>query len=148
MAKLYHANVGAVCHETFDAETVLINFEAGTYFSLNQSAPVIWAILQQPVSMDGLLSRLAAEYSSLPANARTVVSEMVELLHTEGCLVTLDGDDALVRASQSPTPGHLAFEPPIVQVFNDLKDLIVIDPVHEVAPLAGWPHQPPPAGLD
>jgi len=34
------------------------------------------------------------------------------------------------------------FATPVVEVFNDLADLIAIDPVHEVDASAGWPMRP------
>jgi hypothetical protein len=36
--------------------------------------------------------------------------------------------------------GHRAFEPPLLEKFDDLQDLILLDPVHEVLEEEGWPH--------
>ena len=59
MSVCYVANSASVAHEAFDEETVLINLERGTYFSLRQSAPTLWLLIQQPVSVEALVGLLA-----------------------------------------------------------------------------------------
>jgi hypothetical protein len=36
----------------------------------------------------------------------------------------------------------------VVEAFEDLQELISIDPVHEVDPMQGWPHRPASVQLD
>jgi hypothetical protein len=148
MPVCYVANSASVAHEAFDEETVLINLERGTYFSLRGSAPSLWLLLQQPVSAEGLVGLLARELSSLPPDAGALIAAMLEQLETEGCLLKLETDEQLPAdlAPLAALGGVLA--PPEVQGFHDLQELIVIDPVHEVAEFDGWPHRPPPFALD
>ena len=146
MTLRYAANTASVAHETFDEETVLINFERGTYFSLRQSAPVIWGLIQQPVSVDGILRRLADAYPALPPDAGPAITAMLEQLHDEGCVSRREA--GVDEPAPGPLPAEGAFALPVVQAFHDLQELIAIDPVHEVHNFAGWPHRPPPFALD
>ncbi len=147
MPVCYVANTVAVAHETFDEETVLINLERGTYFSLRGSAPALWLLLQQPVSVDGLVGVLGAAMS-LPEEAGAAIGAMLDQLETEGCVLKLDAPEQLPTdlAPLALLGGN--FSTPEVQTFHDLQELIVIDPVHEVADFDGWPHRPPPFALD
>jgi hypothetical protein len=146
MNPCYQANTASVAHETFDGETVLINFERGTYFSLRHSAPVIWGLIQQPIGIDGILRRLADAYPSLPADAGDAVSAMLEQLHDEGCVTRHETGAEESAPGAPPVVGEFAL--PVVQAFHDLQELIAIDPVHEVANFDGWPHRPPSFALD
>ncbi len=134
------ANIGNVAHENFDDETVLINFERGTFFSLRGSAQAIWGMLQTPVAMADLLAALDAAHGGLPDEAPAAVAAMLDELCAEDCVLRTDAP-----ASPPPTPAAAGgpFAPPLVQAFHDLHDLIAIDPVHEAHKFHGWPHRPP-----
>ena len=147
MPVCYVANTASVAHEAFDEETVLINLERGTYFSLRGSAPTLWLLLQQPVSVEGLVGVLAREVP-LPADAGAAIGAMLEQLAVEGCVLKLDAPEQLPTDLSSLALLGGSFSLPDVQTFHDLQELIVIDPVHEVADFDGWPHRPPPFTLD
>ncbi|AQG78240.1 PqqD family protein [Spirosoma montaniterrae] len=50
-------------------ETILLNYEAGTYYELNETGSFIWSLLQnqQPVSVGELETRMLAEFDVEPA---------------------------------------------------------------------------------
>jgi hypothetical protein len=121
MTKQYVVNRAAVAHEAFDEETVLINFERGTYFSLRQSAPAIWELLQTPVTAEALLASLGA----LPAGAPDAVIGMLDQLCEEGCLLHSDIDDIAARDPCVMPVGD--FVPPVVEAFHDLTVLMGIE---------------------
>jgi hypothetical protein len=35
--------------------------------------------------------------------------------------------------------GEVPFEPPILERFDDMQELLLLDPVHEVSDEEGWP---------
>jgi len=135
MNACYAINRAAVAHETFGEETVVINFERGTYFSLRQSAPVIWKMLQNPMTTDDLLAALGP----LPPVAQTAVLGMVDKLLREGCLVRTE-TDAVAPRDPCVMPGG-AFTPPVVEAFHDLTVLMGIElvPVNYEHEFQGWP---------
>jgi Coenzyme PQQ synthesis protein D (PqqD) len=148
MPVCYVANTVSVAHEAFDEETVLINLERGTYFSLRGSAPALWLLLQQPVSVEGLVGVLAQAVPGLPEDAGAMIGTMLAQLETEGCVLRLDVPEQLPTDLSPLALLGGRFSRPDVETFHDLQELIVIDPVHEVADFDGWPHRPPPFALD
>lgn len=139
-ADRFVANLAAVAHEAFEEETVLINFERGTYFSLRGSAPAIWTVIQSPASVPEILASLAAALGPLPDGADAEIAAALDRLQQEGCVAVTDAP-AAPPAAAGLAPG--AYAAPLVEAFHDLKDLISIDPVHETHEFAGWPVRPP-----
>ena len=142
MATGYVQNAESVTSETFDEDTVVINFLTGTYFSLRGSGPGIWSLLQAPTSLDGILAALVTD----PNAARGEVQAMLDHLAAENCVQIVDIEER--ESGESPTRGNVPYTPPIVETFHDLQELIVVDPVHEVDQIDGWPHRPPPFNLE
>jgi hypothetical protein len=63
-------------------------------------------------------------------------------LSTEGLVVPLEEDAASPDSTnRQPLPEPSGFEPPVLEKFTDMQDLILLDPVHEVDE-RGWPHVP------
>ncbi len=134
MLEAYVQNSEAVTSETFESETVIINFLNGCYFSLGGSAPAIWTSLAAPRIESELISAFGGE----DVRAAEDIQSFLSVLIAENCLVRVEVED-----SASKTLEHLQiapYVPPTVQIFHDLKELIVLDPVHEVDEIAGWPH--------
>src|ERR1700746_2628178 len=143
MATAYVANSSSVVYEKFDEEAVLINVETGVYFSLRGSAPRIWALLQSPSTLDGIVLQMGATESG----AREAIEAFLGELVAQSCVLTRQVEEIEIVGSPAPAGAADAFEPPILQAFSDLQELIVVDPVHEVDARDGWPHRPPAFGL-
>lgn len=132
-------NTAAVASERFDNETVVINFERGTYFSLTGSAPVIWAALAQPATIASVRDALVGMTGEPEGEVDAAIAAMVETLMAEGCLTEVADADAVPVMLALDAP----YARPDVQAFHDLQELIAIDPVHEADAFDGWPHRPP-----
>jgi hypothetical protein len=53
-----------------------------------------------------------------------------------------------VTPFDSPAPiGTAEFHAPVLQVYSDMQDLLLLDPIHEVD-ATGWPMPAPAASLD
>jgi hypothetical protein len=59
-------------------EVVLMNFELGRYYSLDDIGSDIWRTLEQPVIVETLCNSLAAKYKG---NAETVTADVLDLLN-------------------------------------------------------------------
>lgn len=143
MATAYVIDRQSVVSESFDDDTILINFATGTYFSLRGTAPFIWNTLQTPVTIEKIVAMVASN----PADAQDAVSEMIETLVAEQCLLPVEiGESEIIDASTQPRTEP--YTPPIIETFRDLQELITIDPVHEVEDDDGWPRRRPDIALD
>ena len=94
-----------------------------------------------------IVETLAQRYDApLPAIERAV-DELLDRLQQEG-LVAVAPAEAPAPTSLAPettgTSGQrLPFEPPKLDKYDDMQDLILLDPVHEVQQDRGWPHVNP-----
>jgi Coenzyme PQQ synthesis protein D (PqqD) len=131
------ANLPLTASENFEGEAVVIHFERGTYFSLRGSAGTIWSLLQAPTSIAGIVAALDGQ-TRLP-------SKDVEAILT--AFITKLAEHDLITSSTGPaerpvlsTHAATSFvEPPDLEVYTDLSELITMDPVHESDLLTGWP---------
>jgi hypothetical protein len=140
-ATRYRVNRPRVAHEIIDNEVVIIDFETGSYFSLEGSGADIWACIDGGAAMDEMVEFVASRYSVSRAHVETAVSQLIAELQQES-LIVLDGTEPS-GFSPAPAPESAADRPPMglpaLHKYTDMQDLLLLDPIHEVDE-AGWPH--------
>jgi hypothetical protein len=121
-----------VAWEDFDGEYVVLDLARGRYFSLLGGAALVWRALTSGHSVHSLCAALP------PDDVRR--AQIVALVDR------LLGYDLLVVSSLPTAPpdgsaNELArTEGPFnVEMFDDLADLMLADPIHDVDPDTGWP---------
>ena len=138
----YRVNAPEAIHQTIEGEVILINLATGNYYSLRDTAAETWAMLEAGMEPDEAAGRLAARYGTSEEEVRGHVQGLVERLREEGLLAeavaALDTPPPL--APEDPPTAEYA--PPVMEKFEDMQDLILLDPVHEVDAREGWPHVP------
>jgi hypothetical protein len=136
MGERYVPRDSNVAAEDFDGEFVVLDLESGKYFSLAGGAAIVWRGLSVGHSVDTLTAALPAG-DARREQAAGVVSELVAsgLIRPDG---EATGGDA--QTPQLLAASTAAFD---IQSFDDLADLLVADPIHDVDAEAGWPHLPP-----
>jgi hypothetical protein len=138
----YKPNAPKIAYDTFDDEVVLINLESGNYYSLNRTAARVWAAVERCATVKDIVEELRRECECSGAAVEPEVLRFVTELHQEGLIVS---DDVDVPPAAAPAPHgavRIPFEPPVLQKFTDMADLLLLDPIHEVDEY-GWPHQTP-----
>jgi len=104
-----------VLDEVFDGEAVLVNLRTGRYYSLDTAATEVWGavVAGEPLPDGGA------------AFVRRLVDE--ELAITDELLPEPSDDD----------------DGPSMEVFTDMEDILLLDPIHDVDyDAAGWPTRP------
>ena len=105
-----------VLDEVFDGEAVLVNLHTGRYYSLDDDATAIWRAL---VAGDPL-----PEGDGVAAFVHRLADE--QLIVHDGDLPERNGDGG-----------------PSMQVFTDMEDILLLDPIHNVDyDASGWPSRP------
>lgn len=132
----YKHNAEQVAAEEFDGEFVLINFARGTYYSLRHTAVDAWRQFEHGASPEAVVERIRGAYSAAGDDARAELERCVQMLIDEELLCETPAAGACVEAESSKL-----WAAPAVEVYSDLKDLIVLDPVHEVDDASGWPRR-------
>jgi hypothetical protein len=135
----YQAVGPPVVHETIDGEALIINLETGSYYTLDGAAAIAWEALEAGTSPSSL-AELLADRLPVPADelARGIESLLAELI-TEG-LVRATGGEAPADDGERGEP----LEGLRLHRYDELQELLLIDPIHEVAD-AGWPRRSPAA---
>lgn len=104
-----------VLDEVFDGEAVLVNLRRGRYYALDAAATEVW--------------RAVVAGEPLPDGSAGFVHRLFEeeLVVCSGALPDADSD----------TGG------PLMQVFTDMEDILLLDPIHDVDyDAAGFPARP------
>jgi len=133
----YKTQMPMLVSRQFEDEIILANFETGLYFSLIGSGADIWLGLKSGASVEEIATAFAT--SGTPSNIITheQVTSFVEKLLIERIIAPCEENP--VRE-----PWSLQFSdppsPPVLDQFDDLRDLLLLDPVHDVSE-AGWPLQ-------
>ncbi len=148
----FRPNRPRVIGEVIDDEAILIDLETGSYFSLVGSGAHVWSAVERGDSVDEMLATLAVLCDGVPAEARDQIGAFLDELATAELIVTADAgaeapsggspDDPAAHGPNSAvvsSAGPGAYEPPAIQRFDDMQELILLDPIHEVDESEGWP---------
>lgn len=127
----------ALVSRRFDDEIVIANYQTGAYYSLTGSGAEIWLALDAGFAADEVASVLAAN-SPAQDEARRAVAEFVDRLAGDEIILPLEA--APPRRDWS-VPAGFTYSAPSFERFDDLRDLLLLDPVHDVDE-AGWPLKP------
>lgn len=130
-----------IVHETFDDEVVVINLENGCYYSLTGSAPIIWEILDEATSGDEIAAELARRCGCRAAEVGRDVAGFLKELEAEGLVVGAPAADRPHETTPRQEAAAAAgFARPEMKKYTDQRELLLLDPIHEVDDL-GWPEK-------
>ena len=120
-----------IVSEIFDGDVVVLDLSCGKYFSFTDSGSVVWQALSVGVQPDALLGKGNLPEADMQAFLRKLIDHN---------LLAVDED-----GSAEPPSAELlsrladAKEALDVVVFDDLADLFLADPIHDVEEERGWP---------
>lgn len=135
LADTYAPRSSDVASEDFDGEFVVLDLASGRYFSLLGPSAIVWRGLITGHSLESLCSGLAGN-----SERRAEVERLVERLLAEKLIVSAPATaapSAAIAAELAAAAGALKIE-----TFDDLADLLVADPIHDVDQETGWPVLP------
>jgi hypothetical protein len=137
VSERYTTQVPMLVSRQFDDEVILANFETGLYYSMIGSAADIWLGLRSGATVKEIVKafEMLGAHGSFDTK-RYIMSFIEQLLAKK--IVAPDGG---VSAPQPWSPQFSnPFSPPVLECFDNLRDLLLLDPVHDVSN-AGWPVQ-------
>jgi hypothetical protein len=132
-----------VIHEVIDGETMLVRLDTGNYYNMNATGGQIWSLIGKGVSDNQIISGLASVYGLKSAGKEQVATFIKQLVAEE--LICPNGHSPEATAAFNPQSLHrLAdlFEPPLINKYSDMQELLILDPIHDVSD-AGWPNPKP-----
>jgi hypothetical protein len=123
--------------ETIDGETIIMDTVSGRLLLLRETAPLVLTMLDSGTPQKSVLEEVSNRYGTeAETQTRNFVAKLAELgvIVTEGA-VDSDRNAKAVGAVNWPS----AFAPPVVEVYDDIADIITMDPIHDVDANSGWP---------
>lgn len=79
-----------VLFSKIDDEVIIMSIEADSYFGLDPVGSRIWELLEQPATMDELVSQLVQEYDVSEAECRQDAQDFVTEMVARGLILELD----------------------------------------------------------
>lgn len=138
MPESYCLNSPEVVSETIDGEAVVVNLAEGIYYSLQDSATDIWELLLSGLALDDVLAHLERRFEAPRATLQSELSRFLGELRQEG-LLRERPEPATAQPSELAAPKP--FQPPRLERFTDMQELLALDPIHQVDEARGWPQQ-------
>lgn len=121
-----------IVSESFDGDFVVLDLSCGKYFSFSDSANVIWDAVSAGVAPADLIHKTSGTTS---AELEAFVGKLVGY----GLITERKPGYPIVAAAAYADRLAATTEKPDVTVFDDLADLFMADPIHDVEEPIGWP---------
>jgi len=133
-----------IVHETIDGEVIIINFESGNYYSLNSVGKDIWSCIERNSMLTEIVDEIVSKYQGNPEGIKEAVTQLLVDLEQEE-LIVLDQEKKKESIKESSKKleikngeEKLKFEKPGFSKYTDMKEMLLLDPIHEVDE-TGWP---------
>lgn len=136
---MYIFNESRVFADFADDQYVILNYVTGAYYSFNKASSAVLRALTQGCDASDVKNWLESLYGA-ESSVSDKVDRFTEKLESLEIVVRDDSEEGKVQdylssINDSEMP-ELDFE-----VFTDVADLLLMDPIHEVDEEAGWPIQ-------
>ena len=137
----FRINSPKVIHQIFETEVVVVHLETGSYYSVEGPGIDIWRMLEQRRDADDIVESFTRGANGCADGNAQAVRAFLQNAADEALIVP---DEAAATNGFAPQNGHhlatldLAATPPRIQKFTDMRDLLLLDPIHELDE-TGWP---------
>jgi Coenzyme PQQ synthesis protein D (PqqD) len=137
-------NSPAVVGEVIDGEAIILCVETGHYYSSRGLGAFVWSLIMEGRAIDQIIDAATVRYDASPEfigdkfRAFVVELERERLVRYEASPLLLPEEAAF---AQNPEQPREPFEAPVLCAYTDMKDLILLDPIHDVDEM-GWPAAP------
>jgi hypothetical protein len=133
----YRIDKPAILAEEISGEVLAIDNRTGCYMSITGSGVPIWNLIAAGHTPVETTDVLATRFSGDVEAIRAAVLAFVERLVETGLVVVADRprpDAMSARSVDSIEP----FTAPVLDVYTDMEELLLFDPIHDVTE-KGWP---------
>ncbi len=145
----------AVASDIIDGEAIILHHTSGDYFSADGTGALIWKWIGEARSREQILAALEAGFPAAPGEIAPAVDAFLADLLKHELMAEVEPDGEMTNGTaapgasepvaadlaQSAHPTKIAgrFSPPVLHVYSDMRDVLLVDPIHEVEEAAGWP---------
>lgn len=129
----FRINTPPIIYEILDGEAVILNLDKGIYYSLNEVGKEIWRQIGAHYTWQEMVDSFHSDQGE--EFVKNGVLAFLTQLEEEKIIVEDKNDSVREKLTKKP------FNTPHLQIYHDMKDLLLLDPIHEVDQ-AGWPVAP------
>jgi hypothetical protein len=133
-----------VVHDIIDGEAVLVHLGSGSYYSIDRVGADVWSSLEKGASLGQIVDEVLRRYEGSREDITQGVATLLVELQKEELILPA----AAEKPQESPSTAASAqeiekasFQPPRLQKYTDMEDLLLLDPIHDVDE-TGWPNVP------
>jgi hypothetical protein len=102
----------------------------------------IWSLVSAGIAVGAIVDTLAATYDAPKSDIDGAVTALIGELAREGLIVPAREDALLPEVASAAPQAKQPFEPPVLEKFTDVQELLALDPIHDVDG-TGWPQPRP-----
>ncbi len=139
----FRLNEPHVVYEQFETEFVAVNLDSGKYYSMAETATLIWPLLIGGLTVHEIAAEMALAFDAEPGAIEAAIHDFAAKLAQDDLIVARAEAPIEAAVATLPAGPRTAFRAPTVEAFSDMQDLLLLDPVHDVDE-AGWPVFKPP----
>ncbi|MFZ0453088.1 MAG: PqqD family protein [Ignavibacteriaceae bacterium] len=122
----YKPNDSEVASKIMDGEAILINLSNGTYYSMDKTASFIWSLISLEYDFGEILNKLNEVYDVNKDTIEKDIESLFENLINEKIIFPTDAASRTGDFDESPE--NADYERPELMIYNDMKDLLALDP--------------------
>lgn len=123
--------------EDFSNEIVIINTNTGSYYTISGSAVTVFRWFHSPITIEKVNHLIQETFPNEISDAST----FVEWLKFQGLIHPIEtSDESQYEEFFSSESKPIIFKEWTYSRFDDMSDLIRLDPIHDVSN-KGWPHR-------
>ena len=126
----FSVNEPGVISEVIEGEAIILNFESGTYYSLNDSFQLLWQGIGEGLPLARLTTTLKARYPDAGDDLQDQVTAAIQQLLDEQLIVASPRSPA--EQIEATSEEAKAYQAPQLHKYTDLQELLLLDPIHDV----------------
>ncbi len=133
---MYKLNEEKMFYDMAEGQAIVINFTTGMYYGTSSLGSAALDALLNGASVDAVLTAIKA-LDGCPANIEEDLNSFINALLEKEVIVASEGTaEAPVSIDAAALTDGFTLS---VDEFNEVQDLILADPVHDVDVEQGWP---------
>ena len=139
MSQNLNLNLENTSWERIDGEIIVISYNNGKYYSVNKQGSDLLYLIEMKVKRELWSEILKLNFQNFAENTETTqkIDEFIEKCLNEKLLTIGVTNIERVELPNDYTRDN--WESPELRIFDDLTDILMIDPVHDTS-LEGWPN--------
>jgi hypothetical protein len=135
--------------EKFEDEIVIVNLENGYYYSLSGIGSDILELIGKGYSVSAIRDAWIGIFPDYRKELEISLNKFLSELENEGIIIPSSaGGDENFQSPNAPAklesiPAQSIFSKPVLNRYTDMREILLLDPIHEVDANTGWPQKKP-----